>query len=193
MPRALNLLIWIGALSVALVSYRVLIAPIDLVMQHMAHYAASAPVAMWGHILFGPLALAIVPFQFHAGLRRGRPALHRWMGRVYALSVAVAALSSLALLPQFQGQGWVGAGFGMLAILWIATTALAVVAARRRDFVQHRRWMLRSAALCFAAVSLRIIMAPLMAMGWSVVETYQVTAWGSWLLTLGAVEWWMRR
>ena len=31
-------------------------------------------------------------------------------------------------------------------------------------------------------------MAPLMVMGWTVAETYEVTAWGSWLLTLGVVE-----
>jgi hypothetical protein len=36
-------------------------------------------------------------------------------------------------------------------------------------------------------------MAPLMAQGWSVVETYDVTAWASWVPNLILVELWLRR
>ena len=48
--------------------------------------------------------------------------------------------------------------------------------------------MTRSVALTFAAVTLRLIMAPLTVLGWSVTETYQVTAWASWIISLAAAE-----
>lgn len=51
--------------------------------------------------------------------------------------------------------------------------------ARAGDYDAHRRWMLRSRTLTFGAVTLRIIMGPLMAMGWTGAQTYDVTAWGA--------------
>lgn len=53
--------------------------------------------------------------------------------------------------------------------------------------------MIRSVALTFGAVMLRVYMTPLMASGWSVPETYQITAWASWVPNLIVVEWWFRR
>jgi hypothetical protein len=35
-------------------------------------------------------------------------------------------------------------GFAGLAIAWLFTGARAFVAARNRDFVSHRRWMIRN-------------------------------------------------
>ena len=63
----------------------------------------------------------------------------------------------------------------------------------RGDLARHRWWMQRSLALTFSAITLRIIMAPLMASGWTVAETYDVTAWGAWVLNLIVLEWWQRR
>ncbi|NBZ87089.1 DUF2306 domain-containing protein [Stagnihabitans tardus] len=172
------------ALLVALVSWRVFFLPMDLVMPEMGAYLRDVPLGVWGHVIFAPIALALVPLQ----LRRAKGALHRWAGRAYGVSVLVAGIAALSLLPVSVASDLARWGFGVLAVLWIATTALGIAAARRGDFAAHRVWMLRSVALTFAAVSLRVIMAPLMALGWTVAETYQVTAWGSWLLTLAVVE-----
>lgn len=174
----------VPALLVALMSWRVFVLPMELVMPEMGRYVREVPLGVWGHVILAPIALALVPLQ----LRRGKGVLHRWAGRVYGGSVLVAAVASLSLLPVSVASGFARTGFGVLAVLWIATTALGIAAARRRDFVAHRVWMLRSVALTFAAVSLRVIMAPLMALGWTVAETYQITAWGSWILTLAVVE-----
>ncbi len=172
------------ALLVALAAWRVFVLPMDLVMPEMGNYVKTVPLAVWGHVIFAPIALALMPLQ----LRQGKGRLHRFAGRAYAISVLLAALASLALLPGSVASGFARTGFGVLAVLWIGFTALGVAAALRRDLARHRIWMERSMALTFAAVSLRITMAPLMALGWTVAETYEVTAWGSWLLTLGVVE-----
>jgi uncharacterized membrane protein len=178
---------------VALASLRVLLLPFDLVMAHMVHYLPDWAVAAYVHMICGPMALAVLPLQTSAGLRARRPGLHRAMGRVAAASMIASGVAALVLMLEFQGSGFAAAGFFTMAVLWIGFTVVAVQAARARDFARHRAFMLRAAALTFGAVTLRIIMAPLMAMGWTVVETYDVTAWGCWLPSLLLVEWWMLR
>jgi len=188
-------LFWIASLAVGLMSLRWLVLPMDLAMPNMAHFQTDAPLALIAHLTGGPLALLLAPFQLWSGLRARRPGLHRALGRLYGLAILIGALGSLALVPAFTGSSFAAAGFVALAALWLATTALGIRAARARDFVRHRRWMLRSVALTFAAVTLRVMMAPLMAAGWSVNETYQVTAWGCWLVNLAVIEalLWRRR
>lgn len=178
----------ISSLVIAIVSWRVLVLPMDVVMPEMAAYAKNVPMAVWGHVLFAPIVLGLLPVQLSDRIRKERPQLHRISGRIYAGAVLVAAIASLALLSGSIASTFARTGFATLAVLWIATTALGIAAARRKDFSAHRRWMLRSIALTFGAVTLRVIMAPLMAMGWTVAETYDVTAWSSWLINLAVVE-----
>ncbi len=188
-PRAL---FWVLCLMVAAASLRFLVAPLAVVMDHMSHYVPTAPVALYAHIVGATLALAFCPFQLWQGLRRSRPRLHRAMGYAYVTAVLVAGTGALALLPFFQGSAFAATGFALLGILWIAFTLRGVALARGGDHTAHRRFMARSMALTFGAVTLRLMMAPLMAQGWSVVETYQITAWGCWLPNLIAVEVWLR-
>jgi uncharacterized membrane protein len=185
--------LWGGAVLVGLASLRWLVAPIGLVMDHMAHYITLAPIPMVAHLLAGPLALLLLPWQFLHNLRQSRPSLHRRIGYVYVLSVLVGAVGALALLPDFLGHGTAAIGFALLGLLWAGTTIRAVQAARVGDHAAHRAWMVRSATLTFSAVTLRLYMAPLMAAGWTVAETYTVTAWACWLPSLIVVELWQRR
>lgn len=177
-------------LVVALVSLRWLAVPLAQAMPHMAHYGGPA---LWGHLLFGPIALALVPVQLSSRLRAQAPGLHRAAGYASLAAIAIAAFSALAMLPRFLGTPFAAAGFAALALLWLAFPALGLAAARRRDFAAHRRFMLRTSVLTFGAVTLRIIMAPLLAAGWSVTDTYQITAWGCWLPFLIGLEFWLRR
>ncbi|WP_370204713.1 DUF2306 domain-containing protein [Pararhodobacter marinus] len=193
MPRSFAWFFWTLSMIIALASLRILALPMAEAMPHMLHYLDSAPVGTWVHMIAGPLALGLAPFQLWQGLRRRRPALHRWTGRVYALAILAGGVASLAMLPGFQGSTFAQAGFGVLAVLWIGTTFLGVARARAGDMAAHRRWMLRSVALTFAAVTLRLIMGPLVALGWTVTETFDVTAWGSWLINLAVLEYWQRR
>lgn len=184
---------WIACLSVALVSLRFVTAPLTEVMAHMLHYANSVPLAFYAHVIGGPVALALAPFQLWQGLRRRKPQIHRVMGYIYVLAVVVAGLGSLVFLPQYLGTNLSALGFSLLAVAWISFTARGVWLARAGDHLAHRRFMARSLALTFAAVTLRVIMAPLIAQGWTIVETYQITAWACWLPNLIAVELWLQR
>lgn len=193
LARVWTLVFWTGSLLIALATLRVLILPIGVVMPNMAHYVGDAPLALVAHLVGGPLALALAPFQLWAGLRSRRPGLHRWTGRFYGLSVALGGVGALALVPDFTGSTFAAAGFVGLGLAWLVTTGLGIWHARAGDLAAHRRWMLRSVALTFGAVTLRLIMAPLMAAGWSVNDTYLITAWGCWVPNLIVLEYWLRR
>lgn len=87
------------SLLVAVMSLRFLIAPMELVMDHMIHYRPDVPIAMYAHILGAPIALALAPFQLWRRLRDRRPAVHRAMGYGYALAVLVAGVGSFVMFP----------------------------------------------------------------------------------------------
>jgi uncharacterized membrane protein len=150
------------------------------------------------HIGGGMLALGTLPWQLAGPLRRRFPRGHRWTGRLYVAGVAVGAAGGLALAPTAYGGAVSGTGFALLAITWATTTALGLAAARRGDIAAHRRWMTRSAAVTFAAVTLRLILgthAGLDTAGLAPVTfetTYRAAAWLSWLPNLLAAEWVVR-
>ena len=181
------------SLLIALSSLRGLIAPLPLVMPNMAHFLDSAPWRLWGHILGGPLALALAPLQLSGRMRQHWPRLHRYAGRVYGAAVLVAGVAGMTLAPTSEASNFARVGFGVLGALWLLTTIKGIQLAMRGDLARHRWWMERSIALTFAAVTLRLIMAPLMASGWTVAQTYDITAWGSWILNLALLELWQRK
>jgi hypothetical protein len=145
------------------------------------------------HFVFGPLALAVGPFQFLTGLRLRRPRLHRALGYVYCGSILIAGVGSLMLAPSSFGGLTTHLGFGTLGFLWLVATAIALWHARSRRFAEHQRWMLRSFALTFGAVTLRLWIPIFMIQGYSFEATYQAVAWISWVPNLVLVEWWMLR
>ncbi len=185
--------VWVSAIGIALASVRWFVIPFELGMEHMSHYRENLSLSLYRHIFFGPLALALVPFQFWKGLRAKRPQLHRLPGYIYAFSILIAGVSSIVMLPAFKGTFGAAIGFALLGNFWILATARAVQLARSKRIAEHRRWMIRSAGLTFAAVVLRLVMPFLMLDGMTIQETYSVTAWVSWVPTMFVLEWWLRR
>ena len=153
-----------------------------------------APVAFVLHTSFGGLAMLLAPWQLLPGLRRRSPGLHRWIGRLY---VGCCLISGIAAYPVAFGTvaGPVAAaGFAAMATAWLGATVLAWQAIRARRVLEHRRWMIRSFALTFSAVTLRLLL--LFPLGWPdampFFTFYSGTAWGSWLLNLGLAELYLR-
>ncbi|MGY1644134.1 DUF2306 domain-containing protein [Geodermatophilus sp. SYSU D00703] len=118
----------------------------------------SAPIrlAFALHVGFGGLALLLSPLQFLTRLRARAPQVHRAVGRVVLGSIAVAGAAGLVLAPHSLAGPVGTAGFGLLAVLWLTCAATAFRAIRRGDVATHRRWMVRTFALTYAAVTLRL-------------------------------------
>jgi uncharacterized membrane protein len=121
-------------------------------------WAHLFPFRWWliPHVAGGATALVLGPLQFSTAFRRRWPALHRWLGRVYAVAVIVASSLSLYIVLTFEApvNHWV---MGVMGGLWLATTLFAWAAARSRNFAQHVLWMARSYGLTFTFVTTRFI------------------------------------
>jgi uncharacterized membrane protein len=160
--------------------------------------AFPSPLGLKLHIGCAGVAMIVGPFQFLKRLRAKQPTLHRWLGRIYVTACTIGGIAggSIAL---FSSAGPIaGWGFFMLAILWVPFTTLAWVSALRRDLVAHERWMIRSFALTFGAVTLRIYLpiglAIMSAQGAHDPFTlpYTIIAWIAWVPNLMIAELWLR-
>lgn len=140
------------------------------------------------HVVFSALALAAGPFQFFPALR-ARRRLHRALGYVYFLGVIGGGIAGFCAAFIAYG-GLVGrTGFALLALAWLWTGLAAVHAARRRDFAAHERWAVRSFALTFAAVTLRLYMPVFFSAGVAFGDFYPLLGWLCWVPNLVFAEW----
>lgn len=178
------------SVGVAIFSYRY-VAEVGLLSPEvMANLFARPWLAV--HAGGASTALLVGGFQFLPAVRRRKP-LHRWLGRTYATGCIVGGLAGLGLAFGTTAGPIAGLGFGILAVIWIYVTTQGWLTARARRFDEHRRWMIRSFALTFGAVTLRLYLPIGAIAGMDFVEIYQLTAWISWIPNLILVELYMRR
>jgi uncharacterized membrane protein len=107
------------------------------------------------HIAGGSIALFAGPFQLWSGLRRRFRRLHRWTGYAYISGVAVSASSSFYLA--FHARADFGLSLFILAIVWWASIAMALMAVRNKRLAAHQEWMIRSYIVTFSFVSYRFL------------------------------------
>ena len=183
--------LWVVAalsVAIALISYRYLIpgAPgggSGVLANRFTHVGALTV-----HAGFAATALLIGPFQFFASLRASRRTLHRRIGLTYVICVLGGGLGGLVLSFGTTAGPVAGAGFGLLAVIWIGVTGNAWRLAVRRSFAAHARWMIRSFALTLAAVTLRIYMPLAVALHLDMPTAYVAIAWLCWVPNLIVAE-----
>ena len=151
------------------------------------------PVAFLTHTTAAGLALLAAPLQVLPTLRRRLPRVHRWTGRVYVIACLLGGIAGLRIAFGTAYGPMASAGFATLALAWLATTTIGFQAARAGDFRRHRAWMLRSVALTFAAVTLRLQLWVAVAVRVDFDVAYPAIAWLCWIPNLAAIEWWLRR
>lgn len=184
--------LWFFCMAVALWSLRFLIAGVETSMAFVAYHAIERKLAFFAHVGLAPVALALLPLQFWKGLRMRRPALHRWLGRIYAMAILCAGVGSILMALGTKAGPVASVGFLLLGVAWITSTALAVWHIRNRRVSEHRAWMIRSAALTFAAVTLRLEM-PILAMTVGLDVGYPMVAWLCWVPNILIAEWMLPR
>lgn len=157
--------------------------------------------AFYLHIAFGGIAMLLSPIQLSSRIRRRRPVVHRAAGRVVFVVIVVAALAGATLAP-FSEAGRVGfAGFGLLAVAWLASAVAAAVTIRRGDREAHRRWATRTFALTYSAVTLRLWLGVLIPLhlAWGLdgdqafERSYLIVPFLAWVPNLIVAEWLLRR
>jgi uncharacterized membrane protein len=150
------------------------------------------PFGLQTHITASAFAMILGAFQFLKVLRQRAPTVHRWMGRAYVLACVVGGLAGGTIALSSTAGLVAGTGFFMLAVLWVPFTLLAWTSAMRRDFVAHENWMIRSFALTFGAVTLRLQLpiGPMLT-GGDFLAAYVWIAWLAWVPNLIVAELWI--
>lgn len=157
--------------------------------------AASFRARPWGiypHALFGSIALVLGSVQFWRNLPYSHPAFHRTLGKIYVVAVIGTALAGLYMSFFSFGGTVTHAGFGLLALSVLTTTLIAYVQIRRGNVAVHREWMLRSFALIFAAVTLRIELPLLTIVFHDFAPAYAIVSWLCWVPNLAIAEIYVR-
>ena len=147
-------------------------------------------VAFFIHVYASVWVLLAGFTQFSETIRERWPALHRWMGFIYAADILLVTGPAGLLMGFYANGGWSSRiAFVMLAVGWIYFTGMAVWKVRNGDFVGHRDYMIRSFALTVSALTLR-------AWKWSInntvelppMDVYRAVAWLGWVPNLIVAE-----
>ncbi|WP_430256820.1 DUF2306 domain-containing protein [Neorhizobium sp. DAR64872/K0K18] len=182
------ILMWVFCPLVALVSFRFLFGGVAETMPDFLYHAELRPLAFYSHIVVASIALLLVPFQLWPGMRSRRIKLHRVLGRVYGFSILVGGISGFWLAVTTTSGIAASWGFGLLAIVWMGATAVGIGSAIRGNIGAHQRWMIRSAALTMAAVTLRIYLVIGMVTGFPYEYIVGLLAWICWVPNLIIAE-----
>ncbi len=146
------------------------------------------------HIFLGGLSLLTGWSQFSTKLRQTRISLHRNLGKIYVAAVFISGLSGLYLAFYATGGIVSQLGFSLLAVCWLFTTYMAFQRIKIMNISAHQQWMVRSYALAFAAVMLRIYL-PFMqsGLGMDFLDAYLIVSWLCWVPNLVVAEFMVRK
>jgi len=193
--RRLSKVAWLGgaALSagVALFSYRY-VAKVGPVPPTVAHNRFLHPWIVV-HAASAATALLLGPVQFLPAVRRRWPGVHRWTGRTYVVGCLAGGASGLVLAAGVSSGVTAGAGFGALGAVWMHATGQGWRTARARQWPEHRRWMVRSFAMTFSAITLRLYMPLAGVLGFDLMRAYPAIAWLCWVPNAVLAELYLRR
>lgn len=145
--------------------------------------------AFYQHIFFGGIALLIGWSQFSTRIRTYYLNTHRMLGKVYVIVCLLSGSAALYLAYHATGGIISSLGFGMLGTFWLITTMKAYLFIRNRQINEHQAWMIRSYALTWAAVMLRIYLPLSQIAQLDFMEAYRVIAWLCWVPNILVAEW----
>jgi hypothetical protein len=150
--------------------------------------------AFYIHISFGGLSLLTGWSQFSTWLRDKNLELHRWLGKTYVIAVLMSGSAGLYIAFYATGGIVSTLGFAGLAIAWLTSTLMAYIRIRQFQIDDHQHWMIRSYALTFAAVTLRLWLPGFQIFtSLDFISAYKIIAWLCWVPNLAVSEWIIRR
>ena len=187
----LYLLLWIVLLIAALNFIITRATPYLSVDENIFQRFWGVKWWLFGHVVGGILALLVGPFQFWKGLRRKNLKLHRNLGKVYIISILIAATCSTVLSwTSAIAIHWTWAiSLQTLALAWFMTVIIAFLKIKRKEIVSHQQWMVRSYVVTFGFVMFRILMdLPIVQSAGNFIETGPTMGWLAWVIPLMIVE-----
>ena len=153
------------------VVFAVIAAMTAYVLYHNERFLLDAAHPIWNHYepfkwwllphgLAGACALVLAPMQFVEGLRRRHTTLHRTIGTIYVVSCFILAPLGLYIQYLDEAQG-AARSFTIETMIQssslMITTGLGCYFALKRQFINHRQWMIRSYAVALTFLEIRAI------------------------------------
>lgn len=131
--------------------------------------------------------------QFNETILKNNKRLHKAIGKLYFYTVIfLSAPSGLFIGIYANGGFYSKISFVLLAILWFWFTIQGLLKIKKNNYNQHKYFMMRSFALAFSAITLRL---------WKVIivylfepapmDVYQIIAWLGWVPNLLIVEYYI--
>lgn len=118
----------------------------------------KAPWLLLAHGVCGALALLLAPFQFSTRLRQRYLWVHRLIGRLYVVGVAIAAPLAIPIAI-ILGPPVLVMAASIQASGWILTTATGLYCVRTGRIQSHREWMMRSYPFALVFLVVRVLNA----------------------------------
>ena len=157
-------------------------------------FNSPAPVII--HVISVSLFCVFGAFQFVPSLRI-RNKWHRTMGRILLPFGFFSALSGLWMAQLYAlpvGDGTVLYIERLIfGVAMVAALSLGYIAIHRRDYVNHRAWMMRGYAVGLGAGTQVVTNVPWMLLiGTPDLNTRAVLMGAGWVINLAVVEWFIR-
>lgn len=189
MKKAISITLWIlfGTFSVLVsfypIAYLVADKPIALLLSKTAALLADNfyMTCFYLHIIFGGISLLIGWIQFSKKMRIKYMNLHRWIGKIYIVSVLISGIPGFYIALSASGGLSPKLGFSIGAVLWVVFTYLGYSTIRKGNIEAHKKFMMYSYAGTFGAVTLRIWLPLLIVTLGSFQKAYPIVAWLSWV------------
>lgn len=159
---------------------------------HLKHWRWS----FYLHVFSSTFILFTGMFQFSSSILSKLPLLHRVLGFTY-LILLLCISGPAALLMSLYANGGIVAqiSFTSLSLLWMSFTWLAYFYVRKKNYVKHGKWLLRSYALTLSAITLRVysLLFGYVHPDISPQTTYVILSIISWVPNLLLAEWLIHR
>lgn len=151
---------------------------------------AYYPFVFYVHVYTSIWVLLIGILQLVPSLRVYKPGFHKLIGKIYVFLVLCFAAPSGFMMGLHANGGWIAIpSFLIQGVLWFGFTLIAFQKIKKGDLNAHRKFMLRSLALTFSAITLRLLKWGLTAgLGFNPRDAYQVVAWAGWGINLLIAE-----
>jgi uncharacterized membrane protein len=152
-------------------------------------------VAFYVHVFSAVFALMAGFTQFSDYILKQSKAVHRWVGKMYVAVILILNFPAAMVMAFYANGLWPSRlAFIILDCAWFYFTWRAYAAARQKDIVSHKQFMIRSYALTFSAITLRAWKIVLLhAFNPDPLTLYMIQAWIGFVPNLLFAEWLIRR
>ena len=144
------------------------------------------------HVAGGLVCLCSSLLQYSKLLLKRAPGIHRYLGRIYALSIITLVFPTGVALAFVAKGGTNGTiGFLLLSFATLGFLLLGMVAIYKKNLRSHQKWISRSFALVTSAITFRTLQIAFSQFHLDPDRVYQIALWLSIAVNLTLCEYYL--